>query len=151
VMWETLVPKGILRLLIASLDGRPIYAMICLRHKRVLSHLYAGTDYRSLRYHPVKLAHWTAISLACEEGYRYFDFLQSDVGDLGLRYFKRSFGAAETPVTFYSYPKVGAVNRLKDWLVRGQSDGSRLVRAVVRRAPTTAVKILGAIAFKHMG
>jgi hypothetical protein len=44
-----------------------------------------------------------------------------------------------------------AVNLLKDCRVRGESRGPRLVRAVMRRVPKATLKILGEIAFKHMG
>ncbi len=150
-MWEKLVPKGMLRLLVASLDGKPIHAAICLSHKNVLSLLYAGTDYRFLRCYPVKLTYWTAIRLACGAGYRHFDFLQSDVDNLGLRWFKRSFGAVEIPVTFYFHPEVVSAVALKNWLARGQSGGARFVRAAMRQVPTVALRILGSMAFKHMG
>jgi CelD/BcsL family acetyltransferase involved in cellulose biosynthesis len=151
LMWDTLVPKGMLRLFIALLDGRPIHASIYVGYKSVLSALYAGTDYRFLQFCPVKLLDWVVISSACDEGYRYFDLLQSDVDNPGLRSYKRSFGAVESPVTFYYYPKVAPAYRLKDWLVRDQSRVPRLTRAVVRRIPTAGRKALGAVAFKHMG
>jgi CelD/BcsL family acetyltransferase involved in cellulose biosynthesis len=150
-MLRTLGPRGMLQLHIASLDGCPVHAAICLRYKDVCSLLYTGTDDRFVRWHPGKLLHWTAISLACRDGYRQFDFLQSDVEDAGLRWYKRSFGSVETPVTFYFDPELVQAVALKNWLVRGQSTGSRLVRAAVRRAPAPALRMLGSVAFRHMG
>ena len=54
-------------------------------------------------------------------------------------------------MTYYFHPQRVSTVALKDWLVRGQSGGSRLVRAAVRQTPVAALRILGAIAFKHMG
>jgi len=151
LMREILAPLGMLRLLVASFDGRPIHAALCLRHQRVWSLLYTGADDRFRPCHPGQLVHWTAISLASEEGYRHFDFLQSDVNDGGLRWYKRSFGCVESPVTFYFDPPRMPSVAFKNWLVRGQSRGPRLVRAAVRQAPAAALRLVGAVAFKHMG
>jgi hypothetical protein len=45
---------------------------------------------------------WTAIEWACEHAYRELDFGRSDIENLGLREFKRRWGAVELPLN-YSY------------------------------------------------
>lgn len=151
LMQDILAPRGMFRLLVASLNGRPIHAAICLTHKDVCSLLYTGADDRFRPCHPGQLVHWTAISQAAREGYRHVDFLQSDVGDAGLRWYKRSFGCVESPVTFYFDPRRVPSVAFKNWLVRGQSRGPRLVRAAVRQAPAAALRLVGTVAFKHLG
>jgi CelD/BcsL family acetyltransferase involved in cellulose biosynthesis len=150
-MWETFQPAGQLILVEARLDERLIHAQVCLAFKDVLSVVYAGTDERFLSYHPVKLADWSAVELAWALGCRSVDFMQSHVRNPGLRWYKRSLGATEVPVTYYYYPSVGTTNTLREILVGGRSPLSGLIKACVRRAPLTALEALGRIAFRHVG
>jgi len=150
-IWEIFEPPGRLLLVEARLGERLIHAQLCLVFKDVVSVVYAGTDERFLRYHPVKLADWSAIELAWARGCRRVDLLQSHVRNTGLRWFKRSFGATEVPMTYFYYPRIGGTNRLREVFVGGRSPLSALVRACVRRAPLSGLEALGRIAFKHVG
>ena len=119
--------------------------------KDVASVVYAGTDERFLSCHPVKRADWSTVELAWAGGYRRLDFLQSHVRNTGLRWYKRSFGATEVPMTYSYYPRIGSTNRLREVFVGGRSPLSALVRACVRRTPLAGLEALGRIAFKHVG
>lgn len=150
-IWDALQPKGRLWLFLTCRNDRVITAQLCFGFKDVLGALYVGIDYRSLRWHPVKLADWVAIEMACSSGYQHYDFLLTDVGNAGLRWYKRSFGAVEIPVSHYYYPAIGGASLLKNELTNGKSGLSRLVRATVRRMPSPALKLLGRLVFRHMG
>ena len=77
--------------------------------------------------------------------------LRNDLENDGLRFYKRGFGSVERVVHAYHYSRVGAVNVLKDRLVRGQSSLSRLARAVLRQVPAPGLRVLGRAIFRHMG
>src|SRR5436190_1088254 len=81
---------------------------------------FAGTDYRFLRYFPVKATDWAVIEWACQQGFRRFDFLQSHVKNDGLRWYKRSFGAVESLMTYHYYPNTGSVFRAREALIGGR-------------------------------
>jgi CelD/BcsL family acetyltransferase involved in cellulose biosynthesis len=150
-MWNVLKPGDRLWLFVTSRGSKVITAQLCFGFKDVFGALYVGIDYSSLRYHPVKLTDWTSIEFASSRGYKEFDFLQSDVSNAGLRWYKRSFGAVEVAVSRYSYPRAGGVTALKSELVHGQSALSRLARATIRRMPSPGLELLGRVVFKHMG
>lgn len=151
IMWDVLRPQQMLHLFLAVLNDRVINALLCFTFRDVLSVGYVGTDYRFLRYHPVKVTDWAAIEWACDRGYGLFDFLQSHVKNDGLRWYKRSFGAVERPVAYYYYPKVGTTAVFRELLIGGRTRMSKAVKAVVRRLPTAGLKILGNTVYKHMG
>jgi CelD/BcsL family acetyltransferase involved in cellulose biosynthesis len=150
-MWEAFAPAGQLVLVEARLADRLIHAQLCLAFKDVLSIVYAGTDERFLRHHPVKLADWSTIELAWERGSRRVDFLQSHVSNTGLRWFKRSFGATEIPMTYFYYPRVSGTNGLRELIIGRRSPLSGLIRACVRHTPLAGLEAVGRIAFKHVG
>jgi len=151
-MWGILKPKQMLSLFVATLNDRVIGAQICFQFKDIFSAGYVGTDYRALKYyHPIKLLDWSAIEWACSNGFRHFDLLQSHVRNEGLRWYKRSFGAIEVPVTYYYFPKVGSTAVLRDVLVGRRWGVGKLVQPVLRRLPTTGLKMVGNSIFRHMG
>ncbi len=150
-IWELFRPSGMVQLFVAELADRPITAQLCFAFGDVVSAGYVGTDYRFLSYHPVKLTDWTALEWACRRGFRTFDFLLSHVDNPGLRWYKRSFGAEEQPVVYYYHPHTDGVTRLREVLIGRRSRASGLVKAVVRRLPSTALILLGELSYPHVG
>lgn len=150
LMWEILRPRGMLLLVIAEVEGRPIAAQLCFAYKNVLSAGYLGTDYGSLKhYHPIRLLDWTCIEWGSRLGFRHFDLLESHVGNEGLRWFKRSFGAVEAPVTHAQFPAgLGGVRAV---LSGRQSALGRLARGAVRRLPEGPLRLLGEAVYGHLG
>jgi CelD/BcsL family acetyltransferase involved in cellulose biosynthesis len=150
-MREVFAPSGRFLLVEARLGERLIHAQLCLAFKDVVSVVYAGTDERFLYCHPVKLADWSTIELTWARGCRSVDLLQSHVSNTGLRWFKRSLGATEVPMTYSYYPRVGGTNRLREFFIGRRSPLSALIRTCVRHAPLAGLEALGRVAFKHVG
>ena len=150
-IWELLRPCGLAHLFIAALGDRVITAQLCFAFGGVVSVAYVGIDYRFIGYHPVKAADWAAIEWACRERYRIFDFLQSHVDNQGLRWYKRSFGAEEQPLTYYYHPRTDGVASAREFLIGRASRVSGAVKSVVRRLPPWGLRILGELAYRHVG
>lgn len=144
-------PRGRFTVVLALLDERPIYGLICLFHRDVVSGVYAGTDYGYIRYHPVRVGDWVLAEWAREQGFRSLDLLQSHVNNAGLRDYKRSLGAQETPIRHYYYPRPGGVSALRAFLVGGRSLPARAVKSMVGRLPEPILLAAGRLAFPHVG
>jgi GNAT acetyltransferase-like protein len=151
LMVELLAPRRMLQVFEARLDGRLIASMLCFTFKNIFSAGYIGIDYRSLPAHPVKAVDWAALAWAAQAGYQEFDFLQSHVRNAGLRWYKRSFGAIEVPVTYHYFPRVGGTAQLRELLVGRRAGPASLARGLVRHLPTPALRALGALVFPHVG
>jgi hypothetical protein len=150
-IWEQFAPHGAYQMVIAHLAGRPLYAMLCLTYRDVVTGVYAGTDYGFLRWHPVRVGDWAMAEWGRERGFRILDLVQSHVNNPGLRWYKRSLGAVEIPVTHYYYPAVGTTNTLRDFLVGGSSWPARAIKGVVRHLPEPALVALGGAIFPMVG
>jgi hypothetical protein len=151
LMWESFAPRGAFQMVVAHLDERPIYAMICLTHRDVISAVYAGTDYRYLDWNPVRLGDWTMAEWGRDRGFRTLDLLQSHLNNTGLRWYKQSLGAREIPITHYYHPTIGSTSGLRELLVGGRSRPVQVVKALVRRLPEPALVALGRLVFPHVG
>jgi hypothetical protein len=150
IMWDVMKPRGMLHLFIARFEKTIVNALLVVSFKDIVTALYIGTDYRFLRYQPVKLTYWTAIRWACESGNRFFDLGVTHVNNESLRWFKRSFGAAEHPVTYAYCPQDGPAGTMRGVFADQTSGVGSLLRAAVRQLPPGVLHLLGRLLWKHM-
>jgi CelD/BcsL family acetyltransferase involved in cellulose biosynthesis len=149
-LWNTVGPGEQIVVFLAELGGQALAAVLCLIYKDSLSMLYLGTDYRALGYHPVRVTDWAAIEWGCAHGLQRLDFLMTPLRNEGLRWYKRSFGAIESPVTFAYHPAGGSADRLREMLVAGRSPLSLTARGLLRRTPEPLLEMVGRVVFRHV-
>jgi CelD/BcsL family acetyltransferase involved in cellulose biosynthesis len=129
-------------------EGKPIAAAVFLTHNGTVTYKYSASDFGSLKKRPNNLLLPSAIRWSCEAGYRRFDFGRTDVDNKGLRSFKRSWGAAETELS-YTYlsetaPPLHAgpeAETLRD----------RLVTTTIQRSPALVGRLIGGVLYRHYG
>jgi CelD/BcsL family acetyltransferase involved in cellulose biosynthesis len=99
-LWESVIRTGLGSFLIAEASGRPVAAEAFLSWNGTTISKFSASDERewSLRANNLITRH--LIRTACEQGSRWFDFGQTDVGNGGLRVFKRSWRAVEEPLVY---------------------------------------------------
>lgn len=94
------VEGGLGFVLSAHANEVPVAAAVFLAWNGVLIYKYGASDPRYWKDRPNNLLFWTAIRWACENGYHTLDWGRTDLDDLGLREFKRGWGATEEPLTY---------------------------------------------------
>jgi len=102
LLWKHVIDQGLGFVVLAHKDGQPIAGAIYLAWNQTLIYKFGASDPRFWEVRPNNLVMWTAIEWACEHAYRELDFGRSDTENLGLREFKRRWGAVELPLN-YSY------------------------------------------------
>jgi serine/alanine adding enzyme len=92
--FEILAPRGMVRVLLAEVDGVMIGALMLLFYKGVVVYWYTGSlrEYSALR--PADLLVWRSLELGQGSGFRTFDFGGGGSPDMhyGVRDFKAKFG-----------------------------------------------------------
>jgi lipid II:glycine glycyltransferase (peptidoglycan interpeptide bridge formation enzyme) len=92
--FELLAPPGMVRVLLAEVEGVMIGALMLLLYKGVVVYWYTGSlrQYSALR--PADLLVWRSLELGQESGFRTFDFGGggSPETHYGVRDFKAKFG-----------------------------------------------------------
>jgi len=125
----------------ASWHGVPIASALFLAWNGVIINKYAASDERYWKYCANNLLTWTEISWACANGYRMFDWGRIDADQLGLRQFKRGWGATEEPVSF-SYiggrPQTLKSSNLQDALA-----------VIIRRSEPWVCRVLGEVLYRY--
>ncbi len=83
-------------------ERKPIGCMFTFAAGDTFIDYVASTLKEYNKYCPNNLLYWTAIKLAIQNGYKYFDFGRSQYGS-GTFQFKKQWGAQEIPL-YYHYP-----------------------------------------------
>ena len=107
-MWDTLVPGGHMRLLLAERTalGRStvIAGSILLMAAHTVSYAFNATRREHVHERANDLIQWHAIHDACSGGFRRYDMGEVTVGQEGLAHFKAKWGATEHRLFRYRYP-----------------------------------------------
>lgn len=115
LMWEILGPEDRLRLLLAErkIDGRAhlLAGSVFLRNGGTVIYAFNGCDQSQLGFRPNDAIHLTAITDACGNGFRTYDFGEVMDGDFGLAQFKGKWGARKVELYRYHYPRHREVER----------------------------------------
>jgi len=141
-LWETLGPRGSMRLLVAEQveGGRAtLLAGSCfLLFGQTVTYAFTGWRREARLLRANDLIHWYAIQDACREGYRRYDFGEVAAGRDGLAAFKSKWGTQPVPLYRYHFP---APTRIEADPTGGR--WATVVGAAWRRLPLWATARLG--------
>ena len=141
-LWELLRPKGLMRLLVAELDGSPprmLAGSILLMFGGTVFYAFNGRRREDLSLRPNDAIHWRAIHDACSEGFRRYDFGEVPVGNEGLAQFKRKWATETATLYRYYYPPPRADQNGR----RVPAQAAQLGKAIWRRTPLAATALVG--------
>ena len=145
-MWKILYPQGYLTLLLAELNQRAIAGIVLFKFKNTVSYEIGASIRKYSAIRPNHLLLWRAIEMACSEGYEYFDFGKTPPENKGLLDFKRRWGARMYDLPYFYYPEIkGTMSIEQDDLKH------RFLRYIGKHTPLPVAKIIGKIAYHHLG
>jgi len=141
--FERLFEQGLGFVMLTLDDGDPIAAAVFLTFNGTVTYKYGASDARKLAKRPNNLLFAETIRWACEAGYETLDFGRTDIGNDGLRAFKRAWGAEESELA-YTYlterpPEAGA--GLRD----------RVLGTTISHSPAFVGRLIGAALYRHAG
>jgi len=149
-LWDRLRPVGKLRLLLAEQRSGARAALLAgylLLMCGSTVHCYLNGRRRdSLALHPNDLLQWQAISEACRQGYRRYDFGEVELGQRGLAEFKTKWGAVPLRSYRYCFPKP----RLLPVQKTAARSIPSLAAALWRRLPLAATASLGDWIYRYL-
>ena len=98
-----LISAGCGFVVLATFQGEIVAGAFFLHFGNNAIYKYAAwkREYQHLRAN--NLVIWKAIQWYCENGYKSLSFGRTDMGNEGLRRFKKGWGAVEYPIKYYRY------------------------------------------------
>ena len=132
-----------LRIRVASYGDLPVASIITLSHNKTMTYKYGCSDAAFNKLGGMALLFWRTIQDAKTAGYDELDFGRSDADNLGLIAFKSHWGTTLSSLTYWKYPQQTAVHP-KVWQ-------RQLVKKISSATPTTVLKAVGRLLYKHIG
>jgi hypothetical protein len=141
-----MLDEGLGFVLTAQAQGRPVASAVFLAWNGTLIYKFGASDPRYWECRPNNALFWRAIEAGCALGCHTLDFGRSDIGDTGLRRFKRGWGAVEEPLRYTALATAGGV-RSGHMLRRGHLE--RVMAPVIRRSPLWVCRTLGGLLYRY--
>jgi hypothetical protein len=140
VMWSSLQPTGLMRLLLAQIDGRVAAGSIYLMYGKTVFYAFNGCRRSDLLLRPNDVIQWRAIEDFCDEGFRFYDLGEVSLGNFGLAEFKAKWGSDERQLYRYYHPRPDEMR-----LDRSPSESAprRLLEAAWQKVPLGATSAVG--------
>jgi CelD/BcsL family acetyltransferase involved in cellulose biosynthesis len=144
LIWENAISTGLGSVLIVEASGQPVAAAVFLAWNETVIYKFGASDDSAWSLRPNHLLFWHAIRVACEQGYRFFDFGRTDDGQEGLRNFKLSWGAVEEPLVYRTLggkPEPAAA---------GEGMATRVLGPVIRHGPLLLCRAVGETLYRYV-
>jgi CelD/BcsL family acetyltransferase involved in cellulose biosynthesis len=143
-LWDNVISTGLGSVLIVEASSQPIAAAVFLAWNGTVIYKFGASDAAFWSLRPNHVLFWHAIRVACEQGYRWFDFGRTDVGQAGLRDFKLSWGATEEPLV---YRMLGGKT---EPVSVGDGMATRVLGPVIRHGPLLLCRAVGETLYRYV-
>lgn len=131
-------------IVLASFQKQPVSAIVFFSWGKTAFYKFGASDKRFQDLRPNNLAMWEGIRTACLGGCERLHFGRSSLGNEGLRRFKLSWGAVESPLAYYRYdPASGQWGSTMD-----RTEG--LYTHIFRRTPQAFNRLAGRLLYSHL-
>jgi hypothetical protein len=144
-IFEHVISRGMGKVVLASHQKRIIAGSIFFHFRDQALYKFGSSDLSYQHLRPNDLIMWEAIRWYAVQRYRYFCFGRTAMDNTGLRRFKLDWGAIEKIVNYYRYDL-----RQQDYVTTPSAVKSSQKR-IFQRLPITALKLVGSVAYRHMG
>lgn len=123
----------------------PVAGLICLHFGSHAVYKYGASDEAFKQLSGTNLVLWETIKTCARQGMRRLSLGRTDLGNEGLLTFKNGWGAQCTELNYYRYEFASS------GFVRDQERDLGVFKSVLRMLPVEALKLVGRLAYRHMG
>ncbi len=144
-VFREIVLQNLGDIFLAYVNGQPIAGAIFFFFDKEVIYKFSGGDVMQRALCPNHLLIWQAIQYYQNIGMERLCFGRTDISDQGLIHFKRGWGTEEKLINYYRYDLV------ERRFIRQKKLASPVVRDVMRKLPTTALRAIGELTYKYIG
>ena len=142
LLWQRIIEPGSGFVLMVREGGTPVAGAVFLTGNGRVVYKYSASDFSRRNLKPNDLLIWSAIEHACNTGFTTFDFGRTDLHAEGLRTFKSSWGATESPLV---YSTIGGNLPAAD----DGSHTSGMMKQVLQRSPAWVTRTAGELLYRY--
>jgi len=141
-----LLEQGLASILLASdKGGNAVAAAVFLHFGKHVIYKFGASDIASQHLRANHLLMWQAIERFSGEGMRELHMGRTETDHPGLRRYKLAWGAREEELAYCRYAPA------RREFVSGGKPGSGWTRKILRRMPVSVSRMIGTLAYRHIG
>lgn len=144
-IFERIILKNRGNIFFVSYQGRPVAGMVLFEFNNHVIYKFGASDMAYQQVRPNNLLFWEAIKWYAEKGYKTLHFGRTDRSHEGLRQFKSGWSARESVLQYYRYDLSHSTYISKNI---GESTA---ISNLLTKMPVTMLKMLGKVAYRHVG
>lgn len=144
-VYENVISKGKGILFLAYYQNELVTANVYFHFGKMAIYKYGASNMEFQNLRANNLVMWKAVNWYSDHGYSQLCLGRTETDNIGLRQFKTGWGVQEYLIKYYRYD----LSRHK--FLAGPLDVSKNYAHIFSRLPTSLLKIMGSIAYRHMG
>lgn len=139
-----ILSKGQGTIALARLNEIPVAGLMFFQFGSTALYKFGVSDESFQHVRANNLLMWRSIEWYSERGCVYMDFGRTSLGNVGLRRFKRAWGATERLIEYFRY------DRKEARFVASRDDSTGWHNRLFRLMPLSLSRLVGTAAYKHM-
>jgi hypothetical protein len=143
-IFSHVISKGYGIIVSASHSERVVAASIFFHFGRRAIYKYGASDMRCQSLRPNNLIMWEAIKWYRNRDFENLNFGRTELENSGLLQYKRMWGAAESSLMYYRY------DLRKETFLQNRPKGGDFQKRLFTQLPSSVLRIIGSLAYKHM-
>jgi hypothetical protein len=142
---EHVISQGFGFTALARQGQATVAGVICLHFGSNAAYKYGASDAEFQHLRANNLVLCEAIMRCAREGFRSFSLGRTDLDNEGLLAFKNGWGGSRTVLNYYRYDfATGGFVSNREWDLESYKN-------VLRKLPVNVLRMLGTLAYRHMG
>ena len=142
---EHLISRGFGFTALARHGQVTVAALICLHFGTNAVYKYGASDNDFQHLRANNLLFWESIKKCAREGFRSFSLGRTELDNEGLLTFKNGWGGSKSVLNYYRY------DFATNGFVGSKERSREGVKKVLSKLPINVLRILGEMAYRHMG
>jgi hypothetical protein len=142
---EHVLSKGLGFVVMALYQGKSVAAAVFFHLGQKAIYKYGASDLEHQSARANHLVMWKATEHLAKSGFAGLCLGRTDIGQDGLRRFKKGWDPQEYPIHYYRY------DLRQNKYVAEQHHLNGYSKAIFRRMPTPVLDLIGSLAYRHMG
>lgn len=143
---EKIIAKGLGFTALARHGEALVAGVICLHFGRHAVYKFGASDLEFQHLRANNLVLWEAMTRCAREGCSSFSLGRTDLGNEGLINFKNGWGGVRTSLNYYKYD----ISR-RQFVTEPERKDSSSYGTVFKRLPLSVLRMIGKVAYRHMG
>jgi hypothetical protein len=144
-IYRYIIAKNLGRIVLAFYENRAIAGAVFFHFGNEAIYKFGASESRYQHLRANNLVMWDAIKWYSQNGYQVFDMGRTEINNNGLNQFKNGWGTQQKCIYYYKF------DLRKKQFIQSSSGFSTVYNRLFSYLPLSLLRIVGSLAYKHIG